>query len=183
VFSFEAKVEPIIADEIVCAKDFTVPPNTIGITVDDSKIQRKLMHRMLSNIGVQDKMLAVIGRAPTEVLGLRNRLLRNLKDHPESKILVLVDENLDYGSTNTEQAKMSMMYGSLTMETILKDLTKEQEGRILTLVRSANDSAEDIAMYTKRTHGFIPKAPMHKQRVREIMAPFWTERFMRKPSS
>jgi hypothetical protein len=180
LFTFQAKVKPIIADEIVCAKDFTVPPSTIGIAVDDSKIQRKLMHRMMSNIGVQDTMLEIIGASPAEVMGLKELMVKRLERHPESRILVLVDENLDYGGTNTEQAKMSMISGSLVMEKILKDFSPEQEQRILALVRSANDSAEDVAMYTSRTHGFIPKAPMHKERVREILAPQWTERFMHK---
>jgi hypothetical protein len=182
VFSFQVKVEPIVADNRVCAKDFTVPSNSVGIAVDDSKIQRKLMRRMLLNIGVQANMLFVIGETPAEVMGLKYLILEKLDQHPESRILILVDENLDYGGTTTEQAKMSMISGSLVMEQILKDLTKEQKQRILALVRSANDSAEDVIMYTSRTHGFIPKAPMHKERVREILAPQWTERFMHKPS-
>jgi hypothetical protein len=53
------------------------------------------MHRMLSNVGVQGKRSIVVGGTLNEVLGLRDLLLRSLMDHPESKILILVDENLD----------------------------------------------------------------------------------------
>jgi hypothetical protein len=45
------------------------------------------------------------------------------------------------------------------------------------LVRSANDSAKDVALYVERTHGFFPKALMQQDRIREILEPFWTKRF------
>jgi hypothetical protein len=49
--------------------------------------------------------------------------------------------------------------------------------RLLALIRSANDSAADLAMYNARAHGFFPKASMTKDRVRVSLAPLWRERF------
>jgi hypothetical protein len=67
--------------------------------------------------------------------------------------------------------------GSLIMEEILERMPPDLVSRCLVLMRSANDSAVDIALYTKRTHGYFPKAIMQKDRTREILAPLWLERF------
>lgn len=45
------------------------------------------------------------------------------------------------------------------------------------LIRSANDSSSDIALYNSRAHGFLPKAPIKKEKMSEILAPLWRERF------
>jgi hypothetical protein len=37
-----------------------------------------------------------------------------------------------------------------------------------------------VALYTSRTHGFFTKAPMQRDRVRDILAPFWADRFLSK---
>jgi len=36
---------------------------------------------------------------------------------------------------------------------------------MIALVRSANDSSSDIAIYNKRAHGFLPKAPIKREKV------------------
>jgi hypothetical protein len=48
--------------------------------------------------------------------------------------------------------------------------------------RSANDSAEEMVLCTSRKHGFLPKAPVQRDRVRKILAPFWADRFLSKES-
>ena len=63
------------------------------------------------------------------------------------------------------------------MKQILDHMPKEHLSRLLVLMRSANDSAVDIALYTKRTHGYFPKAIMQRERTREILAPLWLQRF------
>ena len=67
--------------------------------------------------------------------------------------------------------------GSSIMKDILDHMPRQFESRCLVLMRSANDSAVDIALYTERTHGYFPKAIMQKDRTREILAPLWLERF------
>ena len=84
-----------------------------------------------------------------------------------------MDENLEY-FTDTFHTKLS---GSKCLENSLRKLPAYMEARILALVRSANDSVDDVATYKARTHGFFPKASMHQNRVRELLAPMWTERF------
>jgi hypothetical protein len=187
VFTCETPSEPVSASEQISdAKEFTVPEGTIGIAIDDSKIQRKMLRKILSHLGVEgaDKTL-ILGEEPSEIMGLKDDILAMLDKHPTSKILVLVDENLDYGihsGSNKGASDNVTLSGSMIMHRILEDLAIDQEERILALVRSANDSTEDVAMYISRTHGFFPKAPMQKERVREIVAPLWAERFLSQTS-
>jgi hypothetical protein len=89
-----------------------------------------------------------------------------------------VDENLDYGIGSVVEGEDIALSGSLIVQRILQGMSPEQESRILALVRSANDSTTDVACYIERTHGFFPKAPMQKDRVREIIAPLWAGKFM-----
>ena len=48
---------------------------------------------------------------------------------------------------------------------------------MLSLVRSANDSSQDVATYLSRAHGFVPKAPVRSSSVLEAIAPLWQQRF------
>ena len=66
---------------------------------------------------------------------------------------------------------------SLCVENIRKRLTPVQESRMMALVRSANDSSSDIAIYCDRAHGFLPKAPIKRDKVCETLAPMWFARF------
>ena len=43
-------------------------------------------------------------------------------------------------------------------------LTPAEESRLLVLIRSANDSADDVASYLERAHGFLTKAPIEPDR-------------------
>ena len=149
---------------------FAVPENTWGIALDDSKIQRKLMHKILIHAGIDESRILVLGGCPEEVQDLAGQVDDLLEENPTSKFLMLVDENLDFPGK-------VVLSGSLAVQEILEALPKRAETRILALVRSANDSAQDIALYKERTHGFFPKAPMRKDRVCEILAPLWTDRF------
>lgn len=175
VFTFSCPAEPLTVVEWPETHDFEVPAGTWGIALDDSKIQRKLMDRILAHAGVEESRRIVLGQSPSEVNELKTVLFDVLAEHPESKVLVLVDENLDFGTSDEEHVILS---GSLVMKEILDATSDEQEKRIFSLVRSANDSAEDVSLYLSRTHGFFPKSPMQRERVREILAPLWAERFL-----
>ncbi|KAG7336802.1 hypothetical protein IV203_032363 [Nitzschia inconspicua] len=177
IFSFEAPVQPLLVpSEVMDPKEFEVPAKTIGIAVDDSKIQRKLMGRILTYTGVKTENSHILGESPSEVMGLKALVLGLLQDNPDSKMLILIDENLDYYKSNTVDESVALS-GSIIMQDILRALSPEQERRILALVRSANDSTTDVQMYIERTHGFFPKAPMLKDRVREIICPLWAGKF------
>ena len=156
------------------ASDFLVPPDTFGIAVDDSNVQRKLMRKLFSYVGIDESRQTTVGRNTAEIFGLERIIADTLIAHPTSKILVFMDENLDFTAGTGENVIMS---GSRVMKDVLSSLSRDQERRIFALVRSANDSATDIAGYMSRTHGFFPKAPMNQDRARETLAPLWIQRF------
>jgi hypothetical protein len=178
VFSFSAPVEPLlVASDVLDAKKFEVPSSTIGIAVDDSKIQRKLMSRILTYTGIKCENSRILGETPADVMGLQGLVLGLLDDNPDSKLLILIDENLDYCNNSSSDEDITLS-GSIVMQEILQAMTPDQEQRVLALVRSANDSTTDVQTYIERTHGFFPKAPMQKERVREIICPLWAGKFL-----
>lgn len=178
VFSFqcpsEPPSEPLVPDEKVKIANFEVPPGTMAVGIDDSKIQRKLISRIFDLLGVDEKNKIVIGEKPSDLFEMEKIVLKILETQADVKILMLVDENLDYGGKGEEIVAMS---GSRAVKDILTALPSHLEERVFCLVRSANDATSDLALYMTRAHGFFPKAPMNKARVQEIMAPLWTERF------
>lgn len=148
---------------------FEVPSNTWGLAIDDSSIQRRLMKRILASIGVHPSKLLVMGESPEEADVFGSKVAEILRENPSDYVFALVDENMDY--------KEQRISGSSLMQNVLLGLSEEESSRALVLIRSANDSAEDVALYKSRVHGFFPKTTMTKERSREIAAPLWRERF------
>lgn len=126
-----------------------------------------------------------------------NFMEENIGDH----ILLIADENLDIVD---EAAKHTTVSGSHLVEMIRARILPEQERFLFSLIRSANDSASDIAIYNSRAHGFLPKgkekaycftssrqwlnlcqlsihiflsAPIKKGSVLETLAPLWFARY------
>jgi len=87
---------------------------------------------------------------------------------------MIVDENLDVVDESGEHSCVS---GSECIDNIRKRLPAELEKRMLALVRSANDSTSDVAIFKQRAHGFLPKAPIRREKVNETIAPLWLKRF------
>ncbi|GAX19500.1 hypothetical protein FisN_19Hh075 [Fistulifera solaris] len=176
VFTFSCPAQPLVVTDWSKTQDFEVPSNTWGIAIDDSKIQRRLLSRIFLFAGVQESKTVVLGESYSEVAEFKEKVLSVVKEYPDDRILILVDENLDFGKSNE---KPHVMSGSLLMQDILKLMSPTEEQHVLALVRSANDSAEETELYCARTHGFFPKGPLQRDRVREILAPLWADRFMR----
>jgi hypothetical protein len=146
----------------------------VAIGIDDSKIQRRLISRIFDLVGVEEENKIIVGENPSDVFELEKIVLNILETRPNCKILMFVDENLDYGGQGKEIVVMS---GSRVTKDILTALPSEFERRIIALVRSANDATSDLALYMTRAHGFFPKAPLNKTLVRAILAPIWADRF------
>lgn len=174
VFSFSCPAEPLTVRDLPKTEDFEVPHGTWGIAIDDSMIQRRLLSRILSHAGVEESRRIILGADPSDVHVMKQKLKKILSDDKKCKVLVVVDENLDFERDLTHV----IISGSQIMKEILHDLPPEEESRVFALVRSANDSTEDVAMYLNRVHAFFPKAPMQRERVREILAPVWAKRFL-----
>ncbi|KAL7565390.1 hypothetical protein ACA910_003584 [Epithemia clementina (nom. ined.)] len=182
---------------------FCLPPNTWAVGIDDSWIQRKVLLRMFANIGIDGTRRQVIGKSLKEVESTAQVLANLLEQDPSAKCLVLVDENLDYAVTedhdddddhvnnNTNDGTAPygtasalvgisriIRSGSQMMESMLQKMPLVlHRNRIVCLVRSANDSSQDISLYQSRTDGFFPKMTTQREDVLEMLQPIWIQRF------
>jgi len=153
---------------------FEVPKNTWGIAVDDSGIQRKLMDRFMSVAGIERSRRRILGGSDQEILGFNEYLEKLIRENPDDRFLVIVDETLIVVEENGSQKTIS---GSKCIASLLHILKPEDSQRLLALVRSEADSSIDIAMYKARTHGFISKSHIHKDMVLPIIECWWKLRF------
>lgn len=117
----------------------------------------------------------ILGDRRDEIIEFEDLAVNYVKTHPKDFILMIVDENLDVESKDA--SKQESISGSRCVEHIRKRLSKEAERRVLALVRSANDSTSDISLYNIRCHGFLPKAPIRREKINETLASLWYERF------
>jgi len=152
---------------------FHLPSNVWGIGIDDSKIQRKLLKRLVVEAGVQENRQIILGEGSEEILGFVDFVLSLVNSHPCDFFLLLVDENLEMEDCGVSRT----VSGSECIKQIRAALDPEQELRLLALVRSANDSPKDLALYRSRAHGCMPKIPLRRTSVKETVYQFWNERF------
>ncbi|CAJ1964572.1 unnamed protein product [Cylindrotheca closterium] len=153
---------------------FQIPSNAWGIAIDDSKIQRRLLSKFLSHAGVPESRQIIQGSTAEEIRAFDSFLVDLVEKNSEDYFLVIVDENLDITENGTLRSTVS---GSECIQRVRQRLAPEHERRILGLVRSANDSSQDIASYLSRAHGFVSKAPVRSSSVAETIAPLWKKRF------
>jgi len=156
------------------ADHFHLPSGVWGIAIDDSKIQRKLLRRFFVHAGIQEHHQIILGQNNEEISSFVEFVVDFIKRHPDNLFLVIVDENLELGDGISNHETIS---GSECIQRIRVTLDSENEKKMLALVRSANDSPQDLAIYTSRAHGYMPKVPLQGMSVREMVAPLWAERF------
>lgn len=165
-------------------KSFRIPTNTFALAIDDSKIQRKLLMKFFTFMGVPPENSIICGESVAEIKGFVDMAVKLMHEHATDygmflfffsllslwirnslifcnvpllsfTVFMIVDENLDVVD---ECGKSISVSGSQCVEQIRQKLPPELEKRMLALVRSANDSKGDIGLYHKRAHGFLPKA-------------------------
>ena len=172
VFSFKAPMK--IHRPSSEADTFHLPPGVWGIAIDDSKIQRKLLERFFHHAGLPETHQIILGQNSEEISGFVNYVVDLVNSHPRGLFFLIVDENLEMEDSH------KTISGSECIKQIRSALDPKQEMRVLALVRSANDSPQDLALYRSRAHGCMPKVPLRGMNVRETVSQFWTERFPRK---
>ncbi|EJK45749.1 hypothetical protein THAOC_35620, partial [Thalassiosira oceanica] len=143
-------------------KNFRLPPNTHGIAIDDSKIQRKLLSKLMEFIGITKDNITILGDGPSEILSFEDHVVEYMQQHACRYVLLIADEQLDIVNESSQHESIS---GSHMIKKIRERLPPELEDRMLTLVRSANDSAVDISAYCECAHGFLSKAPIRRDNV------------------
>ncbi|KAL7564297.1 hypothetical protein ACA910_014358 [Epithemia clementina (nom. ined.)] len=174
VFRLKCPVTPVVEEKAPDVATFHLPLNSWALGIDDSWIQRKQLVRILSNAGIDESRMRVIGKSLEELDSTVDLISEFLHEDPSSRGLILVDENLDYSDDCGSRVIRS---GSKMMEQILQKIPSGNRDRILVLVRSANDSTDDVALYTKRTHGFFPKTATRKDDIFDSLEPAWKNRF------
>jgi hypothetical protein len=165
-----------VANSDMSFKDFALPPNIHALAIDDSKIQRKLLGRLFMFAGITNDRIHIIGETTEEIIGFCDWAVDFIEEHPDDYILMVVDENLEVQDEQID-AHQTTISGSASVAEIRKRLLQEQERKLLALIRSANDSANDVAIYNARAHGYLAKAPVKKDQVLDTLAPLWLDRF------
>lgn len=153
---------------------FKLPQGVWGIGIDDSKIQRKLLRRFLHHVGIDEQRQIILGQKSSEIDGFVDFVVDFMNRHPGDQVFLIADENLE---RNADAANHDMVSGSECIKEIRNRIDSEQEQQLLALVRSANDSPKDLALYRSRAHGYMPKVPLRGLNVKEMVAPLWNERF------
>jgi hypothetical protein len=155
-------------------EDSLVPPGTWGVAIDDSKMQRKLVAKLFTIAGVAEDRIVVTGETGAEIRGFAASVVAHVRRHADDYHLVIVDENLEIPQPGGSE----LVLGSECIVELRAALEAEGlDSKVLAVVRSANDSPEDVAVYRSRAHGFLPKAPVKRDKVLEALAPIWHGRF------
>ena len=174
IFTFQAPVKVYDAPSRDVGT-FHLPPGVWGIAIDDSKIQRKLLRRFFIHAGIQENRQVILGHNKDEISGFVDFVVDFVKRHPGDLFFLIADENLEIGSSAISNHQT--ISGSECIKRIRSELDTSQERRMLALVRSANDSPDDLTVYNSRAHGYMPKVPLRGLSVREMVSPLWTKRF------
>jgi hypothetical protein len=178
VFSLQCPAMPCPAElkreDSMPKLEFQCPRNTWGIGLDDSKIQRKLLHRMFQMAGVMIDRIKVFGEDEKEILQFQDFMIEFIDSNSSDYFFLIIDENLDMIGDETHYSTLS---GSMCVQSIRRRLIPEHERQMLAVIRSANDSSHDNAVYISRAHGCLPKSPLKKEPFLETLAQLWSNRF------
>ena len=178
VFTFQCPGEVFDAQNVqrwTEYETFEMPSNVYGIGIDDSRVQRGLLFKFFSFLGIPKNRVQILGGEKSDITDFEDWAQNFIFNHPNDYFLFIVDENL---IVSDEQTASSMRYsGSKAVSNLRSRLLPDQEKRLLALIRSANDSVSDIAIYNSRAHGHIPKAPVKEATCLETVAPLWMARF------
>lgn len=177
IFTFRAPIKLHIPPA-VGADTFHLPRGVWGIGIDDSKIQRKLLRRFFHHAGLPETHQIILGQTAEEITGFVAFVVDCVTRHPGDRFFIIADENLEVDLEVKDDASVhETISGSKCIKKIRNSLDPEQERRMLALVRSANDSPYDLALYNSRAHGYMPKVPLRGISVRETVLPLWEKRF------
>ena len=177
VFTLNIPSKPYGSQKITTPTDiktFKLPDQIWGIAIDDSKIQMKLLGKFFEFAGIPGDRVHVFGKDADEIMGFVDFVVNFMDENMGDYVLLIADENLD---VTDEASKHTTISGSQLVENIRLRLLPEQEKLLVALIRSANDSSSDVAIYNARAHGFLPKAPIKKANVLETLAPLWMARY------
>ena len=118
-------IEPLSDDD--SDQDWEIPPCTWGIIVEDSLVQRKLLNRLLSVLGIEKEKRIILGSTAEEVLEFNNIAKKLVESNRDNHFLIIADENLEIVEDGTRSSTIS---GSLSIERLLRELDPSDEARV-----------------------------------------------------
>jgi len=108
-----------------------------------------------AQLGLPSSRFRIIGETVEDMETLTETIVQALDALPPlGRLLLIVDENLDLPAPSD-----ITISGSASICKARECIPASKEAQLLALVRSANDSPVDTALYQQRAHGFLPKAP------------------------
>ena len=102
-------------------------------------------------------------------------MVDQVQKYPDDYHIIIADENLDV--YDDQACGRIVVSGSKCIENGLSLLEDSLKDKVLALVRSANDSSEDVNIYKSRCHGFLPKQLLRFDNARQILAEHSHRRF------
>ena len=151
--------------------EFEFPSNTFFYGIDDSKMQRKQLVRIINKMNIPETNTFIRGDGMNEILSLPTFLHNKITNYPDHFHVIICDENLDYYNDFQE---LLQEHGSMICKNLLDNL--EENYNILAFIRSANDSVEETEAYLKLVHGVLPKG-MKLSEIKRTIAPLWLNKF------
>lgn len=142
-----------------------------AIGVDDCEFQRMILTNMFESVGVPSSRTRVLGESASEIEQLADILVELMRSLPPmARVLAIVDENLDL-----PEPSMVTLSGSYAIKAARERLLPSEESRLLAVVRSANDSPDEVKLFNDRAHAFLTKMPTEPDRV--VIRREWYQRF------
>ena len=173
IFWFQAPIKPG-SPLLIDVDEFRLPPDVCGIGIDASTIQRKLLRVLFEQVGIPESRQVILGQNTEEIVGFVDFVVDFINSHPNGRFFIVADENFEIADSSSHDH----ISGSECIKLIRNAINPGQEMRLLALVRSANDSPQDLAMYCSKAHGVMPKVPLRGRSVRETVYNLWKQRFL-----
>jgi hypothetical protein len=167
IFSFTTTITTCVTSADIT--DFTFPTNTCFYLIDDSNMQRKLLERSTSNMGISTENIYIKGANANELLSIGTFLLSKL-NNTEKYHIIICDENLDY---RDQRGQLGTVLGT-KMWCNIKD--KITNNNVIFFTRSANDSHLEMEQYMKIADGIISKRISKPEELKKIIAEKWLEK-------
>jgi len=143
---------PQRSDELYL-EDMTLGPDVWAIAVDDCPFQRLILSTIFEGLGIERPRVDILGEHDDEIENLASHLVHMVEALPPyARLIAVVDENLDLTSGVT-------FTGSNMIKEARARLAPEDERRLMAIVRSANDSPDEVRGFLECAHGFLTKSP------------------------
>lgn len=158
LFTLQCEVEVHSTPQFV--HTLKLPSSFALVGVDDSKMQRVILGRLFKNLDLPASCTHLFGATYAEVVTCTESVGEIMDKFDYT--LCIFDQHLDYPE--------GTLYGT-DLSKIVLEMAKRKNRRVVTFIRSANDSSADVRMYREMATDSLPKKAMNRREFREIVVP------------